>query len=158
MNYIGLSTCDTSNGTGCRVSLFVSGCTLHCKGCFNEDSWDFNAGKPFTQDTVNTILTALQEPYIAGLSILGGDPFETSNMPHVLNLLEQFRQIFGKSKSVYIWTGRKYEKLILDPTAQKIIDLCDVIIDGPFIEHLKVPPHEHCYYGSTNQRVLILPR
>ena len=76
MNYIGLSSCDTANGPGVRVSLFVSGCTLQCKGCFNPESWDFDAGKPFTEETVETIFRYLDEPYVAGLSILGGDPIE----------------------------------------------------------------------------------
>ena len=91
MHYIGLNTCDTANGPGVRVSLFCSGCTLHCPGCFNEESWDFCAGKPFTDETLETILTALEEPFIEGLSLLGGDPLEPENQPELTGLLKRIK-------------------------------------------------------------------
>lgn len=109
MNYIGLSSCDTANGPGVRVSLFVSGCTLRCKGCFNPESWDFSAGKPFTEETVETIFRFLDEPYVAGLSILGGDPLEESNVPVVTDLARRVKERYGDKRDVWLWTGRIYE-------------------------------------------------
>ena len=109
MNYIGLSSCDTANGPGVRVSLFVSGCTLRCKGCFNPESWDFSAGKPFTEETVETIFRFLDEPYVAGLSILGGDPLEESNVPVVTDLARRVKERYGDKRDVWLWTGPSWK-------------------------------------------------
>lgn len=158
MNYIGFNTYDTANGPGIRVSLFVSGCTLHCKGCFNQESWDFNAGKPFLFEDYRNLFKALDNEYIAGLSILGGDPFEEPNKPTVHGIVQEFRNKFKDTKTIWIWTGRKYDNLIKDIFSAAIIELCDVIVDGPFIEHLKVNPAEHKYFGSSNQRVIYLKK
>lgn len=156
MNYIGFSKYDTANGPGVRVSLFVSGCTLHCKGCFNQDSWDFNAGKPFDLDAYQDLFKALDNEYIAGLSILGGDPFEEANMPIVFGIVQEFRNRFKNTKTIWIWSGRKYEHLKDHYLAAAILERCDVLVDGPFIEHFKVNPAEHKYFGSSNQRVIYL--
>mgnify|MGYP002678091974 FL=1 len=86
MNYAEIKFCDIANGPGVRTSLFVSGCTHRCKGCFNEIAWDFNYGRPFTEDTVNEILDSLKPGYITGFTLLGGEPFEPENQPEVLNL------------------------------------------------------------------------
>lgn len=153
MNYVGLSKYDTANGPGIRVSLFVSGCTLHCKGCFNPESWDFNAGKKFTQETLNEILDALKDPYISGFSILGGDPLEEQNKEDVYKILLEIRKSYP-NKTIWLWTGRKYEHLIEYDLDKKIIELCDSIVDGPFIEKLKCNPADHSYFGSSNQRVI----
>ena len=136
MNYIGLNKFDTANGPGIRVSLFVSGCTLHCKGCFNKESWDFNAGKRFTEDTLNEIFEALDNPYIDGLSILGGDPFEKQNVIEVMHIVSSVRWRFPK-KTIWIWSGRKFEKLNEDVDCSTVLCFCDVLVDGQFIEHLK---------------------
>ena len=153
MNYIGFSTFDSANGDGMRVSLFVSGCTLHCKGCFNRESWDFKAGKPFTEDTMNALLTALEEPFISGLSILGGDPLEEQNIQTVYEIVRNVRQKFGKTKTIWLWSGRKYEKAREHPIAARIFKMIDVLVDGPFIEHLKV---KNQWFGSSNQRIIYL--
>ena len=153
MNYIGLSKYDTANGPGIRVSLFVSGCTLKCKGCFNPESWDFNAGKPFTKETLQEIFKTLDDPYISGFSILGGDPLEPQNREMVYKILSEIRKAYPH-KSIWLWTGRKYEHLLDHPEDKKILDLCDCIVDGPFIEKLKCNPADHSYFGSTNQRVI----
>ena len=107
MNYIGLSTCDTANGPGVRVSLFCSGCTLHCPGCFNEESWDFGAGRPFTDETLATLLKALEEDFVEGLSLLGGDPLEPENRDEVLRIVRAVRERFGSTKTIWLWTGRR---------------------------------------------------
>lgn len=151
MNYCGLSTFDTANGEGVRVSLFVSGCTLHCKGCFNKESWDFNAGKRFTKSTLETILKELDNDYITGLSILGGDPLESENLPEVEKLCKAVRKKFGKKKTIWLWTGRCYEKV----KQLSIIKHLDVLIDGPFVEKLKVT-ERGALRGSTNQRIIYL--
>lgn len=149
MNYIGLSSCDTANGPGVRVSLFVSGCTLRCKGCFNPESWDFEAGKPFTEETVETIFRYLDEPYVAGLSILGGDPLEESNIPVVTDLAHRVKERYGDKRDVWLWTGRIYEKHADLPLWQWV----DTVVDGPFVEKRKVT-QKGLWYGSDNQRVI----
>ena len=149
MHYIGLSSCDTANGPGVRVSLFVSGCTLRCKGCFNPESWDFEAGKPFTEETVETICRYLDEPYVAGLSILGGDPLEESNIPVVTDLARRVKERYGDKRDVWLWTGRIYEKHADLPLWQWV----DTVVDGPFVEKRKVT-QKGLWYGSDNQRVI----
>lgn len=151
MNYVGLSEFDTANGPGIRVSLFVSGCRLHCKGCFNPESWSFDAGKPYTEEIESRILDVLGQPHISGLSILGGDPLEPENVPTVTALLERVRARYGRTKTVWLWTGRKYEKVSDMP----LIGLIDVLVDGPFLECKKVRGE---YFGSSNQRVIEIYR
>lgn len=149
MHYIGLSSCDTANGPGVRVSLFVSGCTLQCKGCFNPESWDFDAGKPFTEETVETIFRYLDEPYVAGLSILGGDPLEESNIPVVTDLACRVKERYGTKRDVWLWTGRIYDKYVDLPLWRWV----DTVVDGPFVEKRKVT-QKGLWYGSDNQRVI----
>ena len=149
MHYIGLSSCDTANGPGVRVSLFVSGCTLRCKGCFNPESWDFEAGKPFTEEAGETIFRYLDDPYVAGLSILGGDPLEESNIPVVTDLARRVKERYGDKRDVWLWTGRIYEKHVDLPLWQWV----DTVVDGPFVEKRKVT-QKGLWYGSDNQRVI----
>ncbi len=149
MNYVGLSTCDTANGPGVRVSLFCSGCTVRCPGCFNPESWDFAAGKPFTEETLEALLRALADPFVEGLSILGGDPLEPENEPEVLRIVRSVRERFGSSKTIWLWTGRRFEKVARSP----VFDFVDVVVDGPFVERLKIC--DPCAWrGSSNQRVI----
>lgn len=158
MNYLSINDCDQANGPGLRVSLFVSGCSLHCKGCFNQESWDCNAGKPFGLDDYQKLFKALDKKYISGLSILGGDPFEESNMPVVHGIVQEFRNRFKDTKTIWIWSGRKYGHL-LDHCylAPYILELCDVLVDGPYIEKQKVQ-EKGKWFGSNNQRVLLLSK
>ena len=149
MNYIGLNTCDTANGPGIRVSLFCSGCRVHCKGCFNPESWNFCAGKPFTEETLETILKALDEPFVRGLSLLGGDPLEPENEPEILKLVEAVREKFGDTKDVWMWTGRVYGKVKDSP----LVNAVDVLIDGPFVQKL-LTKEKNAWCGSTNQRII----
>ena len=145
MNYSGLNLCDTANGPGVRVSLFVSGCSLHCKGCFNQEAWDPCYGQLFCSHTLGIILEALKEPYIEGLSILGGDPMEKYNRPKVGLVCASVKALYP-DKSIWLWTGRKFDEI---KYYDHILDYVDVLICNPFIEHLK---YKGKYYGSSNQR------
>lgn len=147
MNYIGLNKFDTANGEGIRVSLFVSGCRMHCKGCFNKESWDFNAGKPFRVDEEGRLIVAwLSNPSVSGLSVLGGEPFEPEHEDALLNLFVSVKMWYPE-KDIWVWTGRKYEQIKNSP----FLNYIDVLVDGAFVEHLKVKGK---YYGSSNQRIL----
>lgn len=148
MKYDQLREFDTTNGPGVRVSLFVSGCTLHCKGCFNPESWDFNAGDDFTNETIEKIIDLINRPYMSGLSVLGGDPFEKENINAVTELCKRVREACP-GKTIWVWTGRKYEHFKDHPIMQYI----DTLVDGPFVEKLKVKEQGQ-YFGSTNQRVI----
>lgn len=148
MNYIGISKYDTANGPGVRVSLFVSGCTLRCKGCFNPESWPFDAGLPFTEETENEILNALDNRWVAGFSLLGGDPFEPEHEATLLHLLKRIRAE-RPDKTVWAWTGRVYDRVKASP----LLDFIDVLVDGPFVEKLKTTKKGE-WRGSTNQRVI----
>lgn len=151
MNYVGLSTFDTANGPGVRVSIFVAGCTLHCKGCFNPESWDFYAGHLFTDETLQKILSALDSDFIDGLSILGGDPLEKENIPEVTRICRTVKEKFGSKKTIWLWTGRRYEQMQDLPLFQYV----DCVVDGPFVEKLKTT-EKGKWYGSTNQRIIPL--
>ena len=149
MNYIGLNKYDTANGTGIRVSLFVSGCTLCCKGCFNKESWKFNAGSPFTENVKNEIIEELKKLWISGFSLLGGDPLEPKLYDDVLDLVMSIKREIP-NKDIWLWTGRIYENIINND----ILKYIDVLIDGPFIQELKDSKLK--YRGSTNQRIIKL--
>lgn len=150
MNYIGLNTFDTANGEGVRVSLFVSGCSIHCKGCFNKASWDFNAGKPFTEETQETILKALDSPDIAGFSLLGGEPFEKAHEETLVKLLSEIRKKLKPEQNVWAWTGYEWGAIKDSPLLQYI----DRLIVGPFEKDLA--DRNLKYMGSSNQRIINL--
>jgi len=161
MNYGGIHNCDIANGPGTRVSLFVSGCRHHCKGCFNPDTWDFNYGKKFDDATLSEILDACDHEYISGLTILGGEPMEPENQPEVLKILIAFRKRFGKAKTVWLYSGTTLEEIRnpessynVESCTQEILSLCDVIVDGPFVEELKDISLD--FRGSQNQRIIEL--
>ena len=157
MNYSAIRTCDIADGPGVRVSLFVSGCRHRCKGCFNPDTWDFAAGEPFTEETENRIIEASSPPYIAGLSLLGGEPFEPENQRALLPFLHKFRERFPQ-KDVWAWTGCVYERELLKESpwrcevTDEMLSLIDVLVDGPFVESLK--DISLLFRGSSNQRIL----
>lgn len=160
MNYATIKNCDIANGPGVRVSLFVSGCTHRCKGCFNEVAWDFNYGQPFTQDTVNEILQMLAPDYVKGITLLGGEPFEPQNQPAILDLLRQIK-IQYPEKSVWAFSGYLFEKDILGgklgpwEITEEILRYLDVLVDGPFIEAKK--DLNLRFRGSSNQRIIYVP-
>ena len=160
MNYATIKNCDIANGPGVRVSLFVSGCTHHCKGCFNEVAWDFDYGQPFTQDTVNEILKMLSPDYVKGITLLGGEPFEPQNQPAIVDLLRQIKENYP-NKSVWAFSGYLFDQDILagklGPWAvtQEYISYLDVLVDGRFVEDKKDLSLR--FRGSSNQRIIDVP-
>lgn len=157
MNYAEIKNCDIANGPGVRVSLFVSGCTHHCKGCFNEIAWDFGYGKPFTQETIDRILQMLRPAYIRGLTLLGGEPFEPENQGAVVELL---RQIKGEmpEKSIWAFSGYLFDRDILSGRlgdCGEYLSYLDVLVDGPFVEAKKNLSLR--FRGSENQRIIDVP-
>ena len=157
MNYAEIKPCDIANGIGVRVSIFVSGCTHHCKGCFNEITWDFNYGKKFTVNTISNILELLNKSYISGLSILGGEPFEHNNQIALLPLLKEIKTRFPQ-KDIWCYTGYDYEKDLLETMCPKweetrqMLSYIDILIDGEFIEAKKDLALR--FRGSSNQRII----
>ena len=160
MNYASIRTCDIANGEGVRVSLFVSGCTHHCKGCFNEAAWDFAYGEPFTKKTENEILAALEPDFIDGLTLLGGEPMEPENQRALMPLLRRFREKFGDAKTLWIYTGcvletdLKAESRWRTEVTDEVLSLTDVLVDGPFLEAKKDISLQ--FRGSSNQRIIHL--
>ena len=157
MNYATIKNCDIANGPGVRISLFVSGCTHRCKGCFNEVAWDFDYGQPFTQETIEEILNMLAPPHIAGITLLGGEPFEPQNQPALLDLLRQIK-LKMPEKSIWAFSGYLFEKDILagrlgpKEITQEFISYLDVLVDGPFI--LEKKDLMLRFRGSSNQRLI----
>ena len=158
MNYGEIKKVDIANGTGVRVSLFVSGCTHHCKGCFNPDTWNFNFGKEYTKETEDSIIEALTPDYIEGLSLLGGEPFEPQNQPTLVGLLKRIESELP-NKNIWCYTGYLFEELSGQKESRAFTDITlemlsmiDVLVDGEFIEELKDISLK--FRGSSNQRII----
>ena len=152
---------DIADGPGVRVSIFVSGCRNHCKGCFQPETWDFDYGEIYTEDTEKAIIEALSKPYIEGLTLLGGDPMEPENQPWLLGLLQKIKADMPE-KNIWCYSGYTLEKLIdkkkpchTDITV-KLLKLIDVLVDGKFEEDKKDLALK--YRGSSNQRVIDLKK
>ena len=159
MNYAEIKYCDVANGPGVRTSLFVSGCSHHCPGCFNEIAWDFNYGKPFTQDTIDSIIESLKPDYIQGLTLLGGEPFEYSNQKGLLPLVRQVREVLPQ-KDRWCFTGFLFDKDIIENMCKRwketneLLSYIDVLVDGRFVEELKNLNLK--FKGSENQRTILV--
>lgn len=158
MNYGEIKFYDIADGTGVRTSLFVSGCRNCCEDCFNRETWSFSYGKPYTQETENAIIESLKPDYIAGLSILGGEPFEKENQPEVLKLVTRAKKECP-DKSVWIYSGFTFEELLggsraSGQTAEEILKLADVLVDGRFDKTKKNISLK--FRGSENQRIIDL--
>ena len=154
MNYATIKNCDIANGPGVRVSLFVSGCTHRCPGCFNEVAWDFNYGEPFTEQTIETILDMLRPAYIKGLTLLGGDPFEPQNQAEVVKLLRRIRKEMPE-KTIWAFSGYLFEKDMLSGRigdVSEYLSYLDVLVDGPFVQAKKNLSLR--FRGSENQRII----
>lgn len=157
MHYCKIKTDDIANGPGVRVSLYVSGCPHRCKGCFNPETWDYNAGKPFTEKEIQKIIDSLKPEYISGLSLLGGEPLAEQNRKEVALLVQKVKELFP-DKTIWCWTGFLYEDLFSEKVKDKnlsyLLDTLNVLIDGPFIESQKDLSLRYC--GSKNQKVYFL--
>lgn len=160
MNYAAIKNCDIANGPGVRVSLFVSGCTHHCKGCFNEIAWDFNYGEPFTHDIIDMLLAMLAPSHVKGLTILGGEPLEPQNQPAVLELLREVKSRYPE-KTVWVYSGYLLDRDILAgklgswEITKEYLSYVDVLVDGPFIMEKKDLSLR--FRGSSNQRIIDVP-
>lgn len=150
MNYGKINTHDIANGPGVRVSLFVSGCRNHCPGCFNPETWDFNYGKPFTFKTLDNLVMAVEQPHIAGLSVLGGEPLEKENVECLTDVCSLLKQRCPE-KTIWLYTGRLWESV----RQFDIMKYLDVLVDGPFLEDRKNIRLK--FRGSENQRVIDVP-
>ena len=160
MNYAEIKYCDIANGVGVRTSLFVSGCTHRCKGCFNKDTWDFKYGRVFDADTEADILKSLEPTYIMGLSLLGGEPFEPQNQRALVPFLEKVKEQFP-GKDIWCYTGYTLEQLLGDSRGRcevtdRMLKLIDVLVDGEFAESLYDISLK--FRGSSNQRIINLPQ
>lgn len=163
MNYSGIIPEDIANGTGCRVSIFISGCDNRCDGCFNKELWDYNNGKKFSNFTFNDIVKYIRNPLIKGITLLGGDPLSEKNAPDVLKFILRYKRYVEKHKTdgcenkdnIWIYSGYIYEDLIFrDETTKQILENCNVLVDGPFIKDLKNLSLK--FRGSSNQRIIDL--
>ena len=160
MNYATIKDCDIANGPGVRVSLFVSGCTHRCKGCFNEIAWDFDYGEPFTEEVMDSIVEMVRAPHIKGLTLLGGEPFDPRNQPAIVELLRQIKARYPE-KSIWAFSGYLFDKDILpgrlgDPAiTREYLSYLDVLVDGPFVEAKKNLSLR--FRGSENQRLIDVP-
>lgn len=147
MNYHKIEQCNIGNGLGFRVVLWVSGCSHHCEGCQNPETWDYNSGKPFTSKQKEQIKQLLKLPYIRGITFSGGDPLAKNNEKEIYELCREIKQEFPQ-KDIWMYTGWYYEAVKNNP----IMEYIDVLVDGPF--HLKERDITLPFRGSTNQRII----
>ncbi|MBU3819625.1 MAG: anaerobic ribonucleoside-triphosphate reductase activating protein [Candidatus Faecalibacterium intestinavium] len=162
MNYAAIKYCDIANGPGVRTSLFVSGCTHHCPGCFNEVAWDFGCGQPFEKAVRNEIFASCKPDYVAGLSLLGGEPMEPENQKALLPFVRNFKALYP-DKTVWCYSGYTFEQLTGQAPSRArcaetdaLLQLLDVLVDGPFVQSLYDISLR--FRGSSNQRLLDLPK
>lgn len=161
MHYADIKKADIANGLGVRVSVFVSGCHHQCKNCFNKEAWDFNYGKEFTQKEIDKVLEELDHPYVAGLSLLGGEPLEYINQQGLLPLVKQVKEKFP-DKNIWCYTGYTFETDIMDhmykswKETPELLSYIDVMVDGKFVEEKKNAKLR--FRGSSNQRILDVPK
>ena len=157
MNYGSIKKHDIANGLGVRVSLFVSGCTHHCPGCFNQETWDFNYGIKYTSETQKEIIEALNHEYISGLTLIGGEPFEPSNQEVLVGLVKESKNIFP-NKNIWCYTGYKFDEDVEEnmfenwPETKELMSYIDVVVDGKFEEDKKDLSLK--FRGSKNQRII----
>lgn len=151
MYYAKFMPFDTMNGDGVRCTLFVSGCTLNCPHCHNKEAQNFRYGQEYTDETENMILNALDNEYVSGLTLTGGDPLEPKNFPNVLNLLKKIRSKYNSGKDIWLWSGRTLEEIKNTPQSE-VLNYIDVLVDGRYIHDLRDESLQ--YRGSSNQRIL----
>ena len=147
MRYNLIRKMDISNGPGVRVSIFMQGCSFHCKNCFNPETWDFEGGQEFTEDTVNKVLELSDKKEVKGLSILGGEPMHPTNIEGTTKLAKAFKEKYPE-KNIWAWSGFKYE----DIKDNDVFNYIDVLVDGQYKDELHDPTLK--WRGSSNQRVI----
>ena len=155
MNYEKIDKCSVSNGSGVRAVLWISGCGIHCRNCHNPQTWDFNSGIPFTNDTMQEILEDLSKPYIKGLTLSGGHPLDPHNVPKVLEIVKRVKMVFP-NKDIWTYSGYVWENIIKDETLREILKYTDVLVDGAYVDELRdisLP-----FRGSSNQRIIDVPK
>ena len=161
MYYGEIKNCDIADGEGVRVTLFVSGCTNHCENCFQPQTWDFNYGEPFTNSTEDELIEMLNRPFIAGLTLLGGEPFEPSNQRRIVQLLRRVRKELP-GKNVWAYTGFTLGQLLTDGSkcrcevTDEMLSMIDVLVDGRYVDALRDIGLK--FRGSSNQRLIDLPK
>ncbi|SFQ46754.1 anaerobic ribonucleoside-triphosphate reductase activating protein [Lachnospiraceae bacterium XBB1006] len=162
MNYGQIYYTDTANGPGCRTVLFVSGCTHHCKGCFNQETWSFSYGQPYTGDVEEELMASIKPAYIAGLTILGGEPMEPANQEQVYALVARVRRELP-GKTIWLYSGYTWEELMDEqnerchgPVTKALLSLVDVLVDGEFHEAERNITLQ--FRGSENQRIIDVPK
>ena len=151
MNYHNIKTDDMLNGDGLRVTCWVSGCNIGCFNCYNPQTWDFNSGIPFTEETMQEILYDLSKPYIKGITLSGGHPLDPHNAPKVLEIVKRIRMVFP-NKDIWIYSGYVWDDIIKDETLREILKYTDVLVDGAYVDELRdisLP-----FRGSSNQRII----
>lgn len=150
MNYHEIEKCSISNGTGFRTVLYVSGCSLHCKGCFNSETWDENSGKLFDDDAKQELFESLNHPYVKGLTLTGGHPLEPYNLKDVVELMKEIKERFP-DKDIWVYTG--YTFSVVKNKMPDVLQYADVIVDGRYIEELRDITLK--FRGSSNQRIWV---
>ena len=155
MNYEKIDKCSVSNGIGVRTVLWVSGCDIRCRNCHNPQTWDFNSGIPFTEDTMQEILYDLSKPYIKGLTLSGGHPLDPHNAPKVLEIVKRVKMVFP-NKDIWIYSGYEWENIIKDETLREILKYIDTLVDGAYIDELR--DISLAFRGSSNQRIIDVPK
>lgn len=154
MRYGQIREVDVANGEGIRVSFFVTGCHLRCKGCFNKAYQDFSFGEIWTEEETNRVIRALDKFYIKGLTVLGGEPFQ--NTEELYPILQKLKKVLREDQDLWIYSGYTFEELRQNEKNRKMLALCDVLVDGPFELHLK--DLRLAYRGSSNQRIIQVPK
>ena len=155
MNYEKIDKCAVSNGAGVRTVLWVSGCDIHCRNCHNQQTWDFNSGIPFTDDTMQELLYDLSKPYIKGLTLSGGHPLDPHNAPKVLEIVKRVKMVFP-NKDIWIYSGYVWENIMKDETLREILKYIDVLVDGAYVDELR--DISLAFRGSSNQRIIDVPK
>ena len=148
MRYNKIRKMDIANGPGVRVSIFMQGCEFHCKNCFNQETWGFDGGEEFTDETIEKVLNACDKEYVEGLSILGGEPMHPKNIEGTTKLAKAFKEKFP-NKTLWVWSGFIFEKYLKD---KPVLNYVDVLVDGQYVDELHNPTLK--WKGSSNQRVI----
>ncbi|MBR0427134.1 MAG: anaerobic ribonucleoside-triphosphate reductase activating protein [Clostridia bacterium] len=148
MRYNKIRKMDIANGPGVRVSIFMQGCEFHCKNCFNQETWGFDGGEKFTDETIEKVLNACDKEYVEGLSILGGEPMHPKNIEGTTKLAKAFKEKFP-NKTLWVWSGFTFEKYLKE---KPVLNYVDVLVDGQYVDELHNPTLK--WKGSSNQRVI----